>query len=220
MLVKRGAYLNIGSRGFGAEKRGFIVVQDIVNIHQFWFDALDESGFAAPAKHRLWFSANPLADAELGTRFGTLVSRALAGELDHWTAGDDGLIALVLLLDQFTRNIYRGTPRAFAGDAKALDITRRAIAADRHRTLPTIHRVFLYLPLEHSEALSVQEECVQLFAGLESETGAASVRDFARYAQAHRDVIARFGRFPHRNAILDRPSSAAELAYLEQHGGF
>ena len=99
-------------------------------------------------------------------------------------------------------------------------MARRAIAAGRHRQLPNIHRVFLYLPLEHCEDRATQDECVQLFTALAAETGAAAVDGFARYAVAHRDVIARFGRFPHRNAILGRISSPEESAYLERHGGF
>jgi uncharacterized protein (DUF924 family) len=196
------------------------VIQDIAAIHQFWFGVLDETGLAAPGQHRLWFSASAQTDAAVAMRFGALVNRALGGELDHWARGDEGLVALVLLLDQFTRNIFRGTPRAFAGDDRALALARRAIAGNRHRGLPAIHRVFLYLPLEHCEDLAVQAECVSLFAELAGDTDAASVHDFARYAVAHRDVIARFGRFPHRNAILGRPSTPAELAHLEQHGGF
>ena len=195
-------------------------MREITDIHQFWFGPLDDRGFAAPDRHPLWFSANPHTDADVAARFGALVDRAVAGGLDHWAASDNGVIALVLLLDQFTRNIHRGTPRAFSGDARALDIARRVLAGGRHRTLPAIHRVFLYLPLEHSEELAVQENCVALFAELAAEAGAQEIGEFARYARAHRDVIARFGRFPHRNAILGRQSTAQELAYLERHGGF
>lgn len=190
------------------------------DIHHFWFGALDGAGFAAPAQHRLWFGASAQTDATVTARFGTRVQRALAGELDHWATDDHALVALILLLDQFTRNIYRGTPRAFAGDAQALALATRAVAAARHRRLPAIHRVFLYMPLEHCEQIAVQEQCVRLFAELAETTGAPDVAEFARYAVAHRDVVARFGRFPHRNAILGRASSAEELAYLERHGGF
>lgn len=196
------------------------MTRDIANIHQFWFGALDEAGFAAPEQQRLWFGASEQTDSTVRKRFSNLVTRALAGELDHWAARNDGLVALVLLLDQFTRNIYRGTPQAFAGDTAAVALTTGAIAANRHRALPAIHRVFLYLPLEHSEDLVAQQDCVRLFAGLASDTDAARVNDFARYAQAHHQVIARFGRFPHRNTILGRPSTAEELAYMERHGGF
>jgi len=193
---------------------------DIEQIHRFWFGALDEQGFPATSRNKLWFQASDATDAEIRQRFGPLVTRALAGELDHWAAEDAGLVALLLALDQFTRNIYRGNPAAFAGDPAALALAQRAIAAGRHYALPSIHRVFLYLPLEHCENLAVQEECVRLFAELADTAGAERIEEFARFATAHRDVIARFGRFPHRNSILGRDSTAEELAYLEIHGGF
>jgi uncharacterized protein (DUF924 family) len=193
---------------------------DIAAIHQFWFGPLDPAGKAAPAQERLWFGGGAEFDAAVTGRFGGLVRRALAGEFDHWAGDDAGLIALVLLLDQFTRNIFRATPRAFAGDSMALAAAQQALAEGRQLALPAIHRVFLYLPLEHCEDLAVQEQSVRLFTELAGSTGAAGVSDFLRYAVAHRDVIARFGRFPHRNTVLGRTSSPEELAYMETHGGF
>jgi uncharacterized protein (DUF924 family) len=192
----------------------------VEDIHQFWFGPLDEAGLAAARQHALWFSASEETDAAIATRFGAVVQQALDGDLGDWADSDSGLIALVVVLDQFTRNMYRGTPGAFAGDAAALQLARQAIRSNRHRSLPVIHRVFLYMPLEHSENLATQQECVRLFSALAEETGAASVTDFTRYAAAHRDVIARFGRFPHRNTILGRTSSAEEMAYMDTHGGF
>lgn len=193
---------------------------DIAAIHQFWFGPLDAAGLAAPAQERLWFSGGAEFDAAVAARFGGLVPRGLAGEFDHWAADDRGLIALVLLLDQFTRNVFRGTPGAFAGDGKALAAAQTAIADGRHRALPAIHRVFLYLPLEHCEDLAVQEQSVRLFTELAGSSGARATGDFLRYAVAHRDVIARFGRFPHRNAILGRSSNPDELGHMAAHGGF
>jgi len=196
------------------------VTTDIAAIHQFWFGPLDAAGLAAPAQERLWFSGGAEFDAAVAARFGGLVPRGLAGEFDHWAGDDKGLIALVLLLDQFTRNVFRGTPGAFAGDGKALAAAQAAIAGGRHLALPAIHRVFLYLPLEHCEDLAVQEQSVRLFTELAGSSGAQATGDFLRYAVAHREVIARFGRFPHRNAILGRTSSPEELAHMEAHGGF
>jgi len=196
-------------------------MKDEINaIHQFWFGPLDDAGFAAPQQNRLWFSASVETDANLRARFGHLVTGALAGELNHWAADDMGLVALLLLLDQFTRNIYRGTPQSFAGDAAALELVQPVLASKRHEALPPIHQVFLFLPLEHCENLAVQEQCLRLFSELADRSDADLIHGFARYAVAHRDVIARFGRFPHRNAILGRESTAEELAYLEKHGGF
>lgn len=193
---------------------------EIDDIHQFWFGRLDEAGMAEPQQQKLWFSANDAIDDALRQRFGALVERALAGELQEWADHDTGLIALVLLLDQFTRNIFRGTARAFAGDPTALVLARDAIAAGRHQQLPAIHRVFLYLPLEHSEDLAAQDECLRLFRELQQAADSDQVAGFTRYALAHREIIAQFGRFPHRNAILDRESTPEELEHLAQHGGF
>lgn len=192
----------------------------IDEIHAYWFGELDEMGLAAPERHALWFTPSSRTDACCRRRFGALVGQAMAGKLAAWAVRDRGLIALVLLLDQFTRNIYRGTPRAFAGDGRALALAQHTIESGHHQRLPAIYQVFLYLPLEHAEDLEVQEECVTLFEELAAVTGSDQIADFTRYAAAHRDVIARFGRFPHRNAILGRESTPEELTYLEQHGGF
>lgn len=192
----------------------------IDDILCYWFGELDEAGLCTGNRNSLWFASNPAIDRAIGERFGSLVARALAGELEEWAAQDRGLVALVLLLDQFTRNIHRGTPGAFSGDGRALTLAQGAVESGRHRRLPVTHQVFLYLPLEHCEDLDVQEECVTLFEELAVITGSGEIADFTRYAVAHRDVIARFGRFPHRNAILGRDSTPEELAYLERHGGF
>lgn len=195
----------------------------IAEIHGFWFGRLDQYGNSEPEYRQLWFQSSAATDTTIERRFGYPVKLALAGELDQWPQRERGLVAMVLLLDQFTRNLFRGTPQAFAGDATALTLSRQAIAAGADRALPTIHRVFLYLPLEHSEELAVQEQSVTLFENLR-EDSAPELRDqlaeYCRYAVAHRDVIARFGRFPHRNAMLGRKSSPEELQHLETHGGF
>ena len=116
--------------------------------------------------------------------------------------------------------IHRGSAGAFAGDARALALAQHCIVTGHYRRLPAIHQAFLYMPLEHCEDLEVQEECVSLFEELGAVTGLERIADFTRFAVAHRDVIARFGRFPHRNDILGRPSTAEELEYLKVHGGF
>jgi uncharacterized protein (DUF924 family) len=196
-------------------------VTDIIEeIHQFWFGELDENGFCADDRQALWFGASVETDASCRVRFGTALDHARQNKLGDWTHTDRGLVALVVLLDQFSRNIHRGTAQAFAGDALALRLAQDAIAIGRHLQLPAIHRVFLYLPLEHCEALAVQEQCVALFEELARQTGHPQCAGFTRYAAAHRDVIAQFGRFPHRNAILGRASSEAERLFLAQHGGF
>ncbi len=196
------------------------MTSDIDDIHEYWFGKLDETGMAAPERHKLWFQSSAEDDRRCEQLFSSLVESAIAGDLEQWAGSDRGLIALILLLDQFTRTIFRNTPRAFAGDSRALALTQHCIAHGHHQRLPAIHQVFLYLPLEHCENLEVQEECVSLFEELTAVTGLEAMANFSRYAVAHRDVIARFGRFPHRNSILGRDSSEEELTYLEKHGGF
>jgi uncharacterized protein (DUF924 family) len=192
----------------------------IAAIHNFWFGELDESGLCVNDHHALWFGASSETDTYCREQFSAPLTQALDGQLRDWTKTDRGLLALVVLLDQFSRNIYRGTAQAFAGDPIALALAQDAIATDRHLRLPAIHRVFLYLPLEHCEDLAAQEGCVALFEALAQQVGHPQFDGFSRFAIAHRDVIARFGRFPHRNEALGRVSSAEELAYLKEHGGF
>jgi uncharacterized protein (DUF924 family) len=196
------------------------MAEAITAILTYWFGALDDNGLSAPEQHGLWFKSGLETDQQCREKFGDQVSAATRGELQHWQDSDSGLVALILLLDQVTRNIYRNTPQAFCGDARALTLALDAIAAGRHRQLPAIHRVFLLLPLEHSEKLEVQEQCVALFAGLVEESGEQAMGGFRQYAVAHRDVIALFGRFPHRNAVLGRHSTPEEREYLATHGGF
>ena len=136
----------------------------------------------------------------------------MAGRLDHWADTADGALALLILLDQMTRNIYRGTPEAFSADAKAVSIAEAALERGFDRAFPKDVRVFFYLPFEHSEDMSHQERCVDLCRRLGNT-------DFYHYALIHMDVIRRFGRFPHRNKILKRASTPEEIAYLDD-GGF
>jgi uncharacterized protein (DUF924 family) len=192
-------------------------------ILEFWFGQLDSNGMCAPQQSKLWFQSRPETDAHIEARFGRLVNEALHGRLDHWADRPTDLVALVLLLDQFTRNIHRGTPQAFAGDTQALAFSQNAVQQGTDRGLPAIHRVFLYIPYEHSESLKVQEQGIAQFDQLLMDCTAEArdaVNGFRDYSVAHRDVIARFGRFPHRNDILGRESSAEELEHLQQHGGF
>jgi uncharacterized protein (DUF924 family) len=182
-------------------------------ILDFWFAARDDAG--QPAYRDQWFKRDDAFDAQIAQRFGAIVERALAGELDGelagWADSAEGALALVILLDQFPRNLFRGTARAFAGDARALRLAKQAIAQGFDRQLPRYNRMFLYLPFEHSEHLADQDRSVALFAALDDD-------NVARYAVAHRDIVARFGRFPHRNAALGRPSTPEETEFLKQPG--
>ncbi|MCZ6830933.1 MAG: DUF924 domain-containing protein [Gammaproteobacteria bacterium] len=197
--------------------------QRIADILAYWFDELDQHGVCSPRQHQLWFQSRPETDAHIEACYGEMVEAARSGGLDHWAEQPDGLMALVLLLDQFTRNICRGTGGAFAGDGKALALVQNAVANGVDRDMPTIHRVFLYIPYEHSEALAAQEQGIALFDQLLrdcSEQVRAEVDRYRDYSVAHRDVIASFGRFPHRNRILGRESTTAEQAHLAKRGGF
>ena len=160
-----------------------------------------------------WFAKSDDFDAKIRARYLPLVERAAAGELDDWVEEREGALALLLLLDQFPRNLYRGSAQAFAADAHARRIADAAIAAGFDIAYEKPLRAFFYLPFMHSETLADQERCVALAA----ERGQTSTRD---YAILHRDIIARFGRFPHRNATLGRESTPDELAFLADPASF
>jgi len=196
------------------------MTETIDQILLFWFGPLNKQGLSATEQHGLWFKSSENTDKEIAELFAGVVEQALSGALDDWANSDRGLLALILLLDQFTRNIYRGTPEAFSGDSRALGLARAAIAKKRQQNMPLIHRVFLYLPLEHSEDLNTQQQCVALYDEMATATGLDQMAGFLRYAAAHCDVIEKFGRFPHRNAILGRPSTVDEIQHIKTHGGF
>lgn len=172
------------------------------NIVQFWRDA-------GPKK---WFEPDPAFDASIRERFLAAQEEAAAGKLAAWENSAQGALALLLLLDQFPRNMFRKTPRAFATDAQARGIAQRAIKAGFDLEVGDEMRSFFYLPFMHSEELADQELCLKLYRGYGNEDG-------IKYAEIHLDAIRRFGRFPHRNEILGRESSADEIAYLDS-GGF
>ena len=178
-------------------------------ILDFWF------GPAPHAERDVWFRKDAAFDIEIRSRFGTAMEAALAGEFADWTATPRGALARVLLLDQFTRNAFRDTPRAFAGDALALATAKATVDAGRDRTLDRYERWFLYMPFEHSEELAVQERAIALFRALAEETGEPGN---LQWAEKHAAVIRRFGRFPHRNAILGRASTPEELVFLREPG--
>ncbi|MDD5296596.1 MAG: DUF924 domain-containing protein [Rhodocyclaceae bacterium] len=181
-------------------------------VLDFWFGPADP--FQGGQFRREWFSKSDAFDAEIRENFGAQVVAALAGELTEWNATAEGALAHILLLDQFTRNIFRDTARAFAGDALALGLATSLVASGRDKNLPPIWRWFAFMPFEHSEALIDQERSVALFAGLCRE-GQHEVFDAAyEYALRHRAVIERFGRFPHRNALIGRASTAEEIEAL------
>ena len=173
-------------------------------------DASWNSG-SADTSRPCWFSAPPEFDRECAAHALPLLDQAFAGALDHWLDSPRAALALVILLDQMPRNIHRGTAKAFAYDGKAREIAAAAIEAGHDQGMTTDERTFLYLPFEHSENLADQERSMALFEAM----GDAEKID---YALRHKVIIARFGRFPHRNRALGRESTAEELAFLEQPG--
>jgi uncharacterized protein (DUF924 family) len=174
--------------------------ENLINeIHDFWFH---EAGAEK------WWKKDAAFDEVVRQRFGTLVEEAAAGALDSWAESSRGALALILLLDQFPRNIYRNTPKAFAADQKAKNLTLLTLGNDYLENMSEDEHCFFILPLEHSEDLSDQELCVSLFETLGNEK-------YLQYAIAHKAVIEKFGRFPHRNAILGRNNTPEEEEYLK-----
>jgi len=170
-------------------------------VIDFWFEA-------GPKK---WFATSETFDDAIRARFGAVVEAAGAGEHDDWQQTAQGALALVLLLDQFTRNLYRGSPATWAHDAKALAIADAAIGRGFDQDLPPVQARFFLMPFMHSEDSEIQARSVELGQSADNE-------DHTKYARHHADIIARFGRFPHRNAVLGRASTEEELAYLADDG--
>jgi uncharacterized protein (DUF924 family) len=188
--------------------------RDALAVMDFWFGRHGDRGRNTP--RRQWFEKSDAFDEQIRNRFGTLIPRAIAGELQTWSADPEGAVAQILVLDQFTRNVFRGQAQAFAGDPRALAAARALVDAGTDRTLPGVQRMFVYLPFEHAEDMAAQNESLRLFGQLEVE--APEVGDMLVWAQRHHDIIARFGRFPHRNAALGRASTAEEIEFLKQPG--
>jgi len=188
---------------------------------EWWFGTLESPNEIAADKGKLWFGKRDSQDLEARTRFGDWVEQALAGGLTEWAQCPEGWLALVLLLDQLPRMIYRDTPKSFSGDLRAQALVAQGIAADFDRQLRPIQRVFIYLVFEHCENLAVQNEAVSRYIELvaqQPEAERALFTDYLNYAEKHQQVIARFGRFPHRNAVLGRESTAEELEFLSGPG--
>ena len=175
----------------------------------FWF------GHPRGPSRPEWFRKDPAFDAEIRARFGALHAAAARREREAWRLSPEPMLALVIVLDQFSRNLYRDDARAFAQDAHALECAREAVGRGDDLALLPVERQFLYLPFEHSEALADQEACVEHMRSLEAFE---ETRGLTEWAVRHRDVIRRFGRFPHRNATLGRESTPEEVEFLRQPG--
>jgi uncharacterized protein (DUF924 family) len=195
------------------------------DVLTFWFGQAQLDGISDESQRRRWFTRSASFDREIGEAFGPAVAAALNRELEQWRGSLEGELALIILCDQFTRNIYRGSAQAFAGDPLALETARAVMERGEERKLGPNQRAFLGMPLEHSEDPQVQKLSAAYFDQLRrdyknaGETG-TQTESFYQYALAHQRVIEEFGRYPHRNEVLGRQSTQAELDWLANGGGF
>lgn len=193
----------------------------IDRINTFWLGSSTESPELAAARRDWWYRGGAPVDDEIRCRFGALLPKACNGELTAWLTTAEGALALILLLDQFTRNLYRSTPEAYVGDALAFDLVNQAIELNLDEDLHPVARIWLYHPFHHAESVAQQDQGLAL---LETALQAAP-NVWRAYVQRsitgwtrHRDIVARFGRFPHRNKVLGRSSSAEERAFMDEDG--
>lgn len=201
-------------------------MNSIDKIFRFWFHSLTDE---IPIDKKsppvsLWFNGGKSFDDEIRQKFLKDYLRARAGEFKEWEASARGRLALVIIFDQFSRNMFRNTPQAFETDALALELTQRSIKDGKDKELKLIERVFLYMPLMHAESFDAQEEGVRYFESLVEESGTKALHNEfyfkynLAYARGHCDIIARFGRFPHRNKVLQRSPTPAEAEFLAKPG--
>ncbi|MEO6919472.1 MAG: DUF924 family protein [Collimonas sp.] len=193
----------------------------ILAIRKFWFGENPDDAIVASQQSVLWWGKDPATDLQIKQRFESTLLAAENNQLSDWKKTPRGALALVILTDQFPRNIYRDTPRSFSFDALARSFCRIGLQTNFYNTLRPIERSFLHLPLTHSELLADQDQSVALAAALVEQVSASQKECFAGYlsfAIQHRDIIARFGRFPHRNRILQRQSTPQEQAFLQRPG--
>lgn len=192
-------------------------------ILDYWFGSLDEDGVPGKDYREQWFTASRRFDRAMRRRFSSMVLLASEESLDQWRAEPGGALAEILLLDQFSRNIYRRTAMAFRNDPLAQRLAREGVAERRELKLPPIQKAFFYMPYQHAENREIQREGVALYEQLE-RTAEGRLKDvlsqFHSSARQHADIVERFGRFPHRNQVLGRRSSAAERAFLEEGATF
>lgn len=195
-------------------------LNDPEDVLSFWFGELDEHGRASAEHQVRWWQKDAAFDRALNERFGGLHAVLLSGAGDHyarWRSAPRSLLAYVIVLDQFSRNLFRGTAGMFAADERALAAAFEGIALGYDRALPRDMRTFLYMPLMHSERVEVQRRCVELFSRLAEETGEGTgPNSSVDFAIRHLEIVERFGRLPHRNALLGRPSTEEELEFLKQ----
>ena len=195
--------------------------KDINEILYFWFGEGRTTREVCAEKNSLWWSKDEEVDAEIRARFADTTAGVYNGVLDRWQENSEGMLASIIALDQFPRNMFRGTAKSFAFDPRALEFAHWAVAQNMDSRLTPVRRVFVYMPFEHSEDIKDQDLCVNLFRQLLDEAPTEDRQQFADwldFAERHREIIRRFGRFPHRNEILERPSTAEEREFLTRPG--
>jgi len=192
------------------------------DVRNYWLGELSsDSPNATKSQMGLWYGKDESVDRHIRETFAPHIPAAIAGEFDHWQESPQSAVALIILMDQFSRNAFRDSPQMYAADPKALSVSLALIKTRADKSLHPIERMFVYLPLEHSEEVAHQEHCVALAKELAddvSDEAREGYLGFANYAVKHHEIVARFGRFPHRNAILGRTNTEEEAAFLTQPG--
>jgi len=195
--------------------------EKIAEINEFWLANSQEGPETAAERRDWWYRGGAAVDEEIGRRFGDLIEGACDGRYEDWRQSADGCLALILLLDQFTRNLYRNTPNAYRGDPRAFETVCAAIENGRDRELHPVSRIWLYHPFHHSERVEEQDRGISLL----HEIVAEAPTDWHSYIERsitgwtrHRNIVAQFGRFPHRNHVLGRSSTDEEVAFLSSSG--
>jgi len=205
-------------------------MDDAARIRDYWFGSQPLTAQTFAERAQLWFGKDSetsedrrARDEEISARFGPLLERAARGELSSWAGSPRRRLSLIVLLDQFSRNIYRGTPRAFTQDAQALELALTGIQAAADAALDCAERLFFYMPLQHAESLEIQEESLAAFRRLIAEAPEelhASLQPSLDSAVVHHDIVKRFGRFPHRNRVVGRASTPEERSFIAANAGF
>jgi uncharacterized protein (DUF924 family) len=191
------------------------------DILYFWFGELDELGCASPNQRKLWWTKSEEFDQTIRSKFLPVYEAVAAGDLERWRSTPRGTLAYIIVLDQFSRNMFRNTAKMFSADPRAREVCREGLDAGFDTELRFDERVFFYLPLEHSEDLADHERCHELFSALcktAPESLQADAEYYLDYAKQHRAIIDRFGRYPHRNEVLGRTSTQEEIEFLKQPG--
>lgn len=185
-------------------------------VLEFWLGETDEDGLCSEERQKRWWKKDPDFDARVRNRFGELHADVVAGNHEDWRNAPRGLVAYVIVLDQFSRNLFRDDPRMYANDIRATEAAEEGIAKGLDEQLGAHARFFLYMPFMHCESIEKQHRCVELVEALAAEH--PTLKKNVKYAEQHRDIVERFGRFPHRNEILNRESTAEEIEFLQEPG--